>query len=237
VASLSGPLSFNELFYHEQSNVVDRVAMETRAADGSALPVIDIDLASRDRTNHPITLTMLTFASSFSPHFGTAGTFDSFKLSLGLITDPTSVYQFIVSPTPVDTMGPGEFDDIFPGVDLPVTIKVPGQDGEVVNSVYQKFMIHDCYTMLSTGKSYDGSDLDLDAFKELHIYLDVGKQDDFNPLDDGLGFGVYFSTEPFAELLTNKGIDHVYYAYTGNHGSDYYYRFEPSLKEINSALQ
>jgi enterochelin esterase-like enzyme len=91
--------------------------------------------------------------------------------------------------------------------------------------------------MLETGKSYDGSDLDLADFKKLKIYMDCGNQDDFDPMDDGAGFGIIATNLDFDNLLTQKGIEHKFERYTGAHSSDVYYRIEVALKFQNEALK
>ncbi len=235
VVAHSGPLSFHELFWGQGSNLLQRIATES----GNS-PVIDLQGVIADPLHHPITVTMFGLASAFSPHFGPGLSFDYvkyLKFPAFLAPKPETIYQFPVSETPIDTVGPGPADDIYPGVDLPVRITQPGVTADTVTSVVNKWMRHDCYTMLETGKSYDGSDLDLADFKKLKIYMDCGNQDDFDPLDDGAGFGIIGTNIAFDQLLTQKGIEHVFDRYTGAHSSDVYYRIEVALKFQNEALK
>lgn len=235
VAAHSGPLSFNDLFWGTGSNLLARIAMEN-----DTNKVIDLKAVIADPMHHPITVTMFGLASAFSPHFGGPLTFDYVKylqFPSFLAPKPNTIYQFPVSETPIDTLGPGPADDLYPGVDLPARITQPGVMADTVSSVIQKWLRHDCYTMLNTGKSYDGSDLDLQDFKKLKIYMDCGNQDDFDPMDDGAGFGIIGTNVAFDQLLTQKGIDHIFNRYTGAHSSDVYYRIEVALKFQNDALK
>ncbi len=233
VAAHSGPLSFHELFWGQGSNLLQRIATENDT-------LIDPGKVAADPYHHVITITMFSLASAFSPHFGPAMSFDYvkyLKFPKFLAPKPETIYQFPVSTTPVDTMGPGIADDIYPGLDLPVRITQPGVTADTVASVVAKWMRHDCYNMLETGKSYDGTDLDLADFKKMKIYMDCGNQDDFDPMDDGAGFGIIGTNIAFDQLLTQKGIDHIFNRYTGAHSSDVYYRIEVALKFQNEALK
>ncbi len=233
VVAHSGPLSFHELFWGTGSNLLQRIAAENDT-------IIDPAKVAADPFHHVITVTMMGMASAFSPHFGPALSFDYVKhlvFPAFLAPEPSTIYQFPVSTTPVDTAGPGAADDILPGIDVPVRIAQPHVTADTVTSVVQEWMRHDCYTMLQTGKSYDGSDLDLADFKKMKIYMDCGNQDDFDPMDDGAGFGIIGTNIAFDQLLTQKGIDHVFNRYTGAHSSDVYYRIEVALKFQNAALK
>ncbi len=228
VASHSGPLSFHELLFNANSNLMPRLAMENVDAAGNPLAVIDLTLASASPTTHPLTLTMFGMASAFAPHFGTAATYDA----LNGTALPADINEFPVSTEEVvpDT-------GILPGVDLPVRIAQPGVTADTVATVWPKFLAHDCYTMLATGKKYDQTDLAVDAIKNLHIYIDCGDTDDFDPMDDGAGFGIIYTTNAFSNLLTSQGVEHMYEVYSGAHSSDVYYRIEVAFKEHAKALQ
>ncbi len=235
VVAHSGPLSFHSLFWSQGSNLLQRIAVE----NGNN-KVIDLQAVIDDPLHHVITITMFGMASAFTPHFGPPLGYDYvkyLKFPAFLAPKPETIYQFPVSETPVDTVGPGQADDIYPGVDLPVRIAQPGVKADTVTSVYNKWLLHDCYHMLETGKSYDGSDLDLADFKKLKIYMDCGNQDDFDPMDDGAGFGIIATNLDFDNLLTQKGIEHKFERYTGAHSSDVYYRIEVALKFQNEALK
>jgi len=227
VAAHSGPLAMSEL-------VPARLARE----QGNK-PILDLSAAAQDPPHHPLTLMLFGLASAFSPHFGPAGTFDSYLWAnvpqLGI--PASQVHQYIVSPTPVDTLGPGPQDDIYAGVDLPLRITTPGQAADTVASVFRKWLANDCYTMLATGKKPDQSSLDVDNFKKLSIYMDCGIQDDYDPMDDGLGIGMITENDAFDQLLTQKGINHTYVRYTGAHSSDVYYRIEVAFKHHMQAFE
>jgi hypothetical protein len=104
-------------------------------------------------------------------------------------------------------------------------------------SVWLKFLAHDCYTMMATGISYDQqTPLSMDAIKELRILIDCGNSDDFDPMDDGVGFGIIYTTDAFTQLLTSKGVNHTYEVYSGAHSSDVYHRIEIAFKEHAKAF-
>ena len=233
VAAHSGPLAFRELFWGTGSNLFQRIAAENDT-------IISLQNAAADPMHHVLTVTMMGMAGAFSPHFGPGLGFDYvqyLKYPAFMKPKPSTIYQFPVSETPVDTVGPGPMDDIYPGVDLPVRIAQPKVMADTVTSVLNKWLTQDTYTMLQTGKSYDGSDLDLAAFKKLKIYMDCGNQDTFDPMNDGVGFGIIVEDIAFDQLLTSKGIDHTFNRYTGSHSSDVYYRIEVALKFQNKALK
>ena len=232
VAAHSGPVSFTQMV--QNSPLPARLAME----QGNK-PILDLAAAAKDPVHHPLTLMLFGLSSAFSPHFGPASTFDSFLWAnfpqMGI--PASQVHQYIVSPTPVDTLGPGPQDDIYAGVDLPLRITQPGQAADTVTAVFQKWLANDCYTMLATGKKPDQSPLDVEGFKKLAIYMDCGLQDDFDPMDDGLGIGMIAENDAFDQLLTSKGIDHTYARYTGAHSSDVYYRIEIAFKHHMKAFE
>ena len=234
VVAHSGPLAFKELLFNANSNFPARIAMEQ-----GKKPIVDLSAAAQDKAHHVLTLTMFGMASAFSPHFGPASSFDSFLFmnypQMGI--PASSVHQYIVSPTPVDTLGPGPQDDIYAGVDLPIRIVQPGVKADTVAATFMKWLANDCYTMLATGKKPDQSPLDVDAFKKLNIYFDCGLQDDFDPMDDGAGFGIRYTNEAFDQLMTQKGIPHVFEEYTGSHSSDVYYRIEIAFKQHMKAFE
>ncbi|MGD9900446.1 MAG: alpha/beta hydrolase [Calditrichaceae bacterium] len=234
VASHSGPLDYNELIFNENSNFLPRIAMENiDPATGNPLPVIDLAKAAASPTTHPLTMTMFGLSSAFAPHFNTAGTYDSFMYSTYGVGSADDVNQFMVSATPVTDMGtPNDpSDDVFPGVDLPVRITTPGQMADTVTAPFMKYLANDCYAMLATGKKPTQEDLDVEGFQALNIYMDCGEQDDYDPMDDGAGFGIIYTNNTFDALMTQMGISHRYEKYTGAHSSDVYYRIEIALKE------
>ena len=238
IAAHSGPIAFDALIFSEGSNLLPRLAMEQVDAAGNPLPIISLSDAVANPATHVLTLMSFGLASAFTPHFASAGTFDSYLYSIGVPgIDPTTVYQYMVSSTPVDTAGPGPEDDIYPGVDLPFRIAQPGVTADTVTESYTKFLMHDCYTMLATGKAPDQSPLDIDAFKKLNIYFDCGIQDDTNPIDDGMGLNIIPTNDAFNELLNQMGIKHRYERYTGDHMSDVYYRVEIGLKEHDKVFK
>lgn len=238
IAAHSGPLAFDALIFSEGSNLLPRLAMEQVDSLGNPLPIIDLAAAVADPAHHVLTLMSFGLASAFSPHFGPAGTYDSYLLSIGYPgINSSKVYQYMVSSTPIDTAGPGPVDDIYPGVDLPFRIAQPGVTADTVTESYTKFLMHDCYTMLATGKAPDQTDLDIDSFKKLNLYIDCGIQDDTNPGDDGMGLNIIPTNDAFHELLNQMGIEHRYERYTGDHMSDVYYRVEIGLKEHDKVFK
>lgn len=227
VVSHSGPLAFQELIFNAKSNLLARLAME----NGSK-PIFDLAAAAADPAKHPLTLIMFAMGAAFSPHFGPAASFDSFLFTqFPQMNIPASqVHQYIVSPTPVDTLGPGPLDDIFAGVDLATRITQPGQMADTSRTTFLKWLAHDCYTILATEKKPDQSPIDIVSFKNMNIYFDCGEQDDFDPMDDGAGFGIIYTNRAFHELMVQKGISHTFESYPGAHSSDVYYRIEKAMQ-------
>ena len=84
--------------------------------------------------------------------------------------------------------------------DFPVT-----ETGELIDDIWQKWLEHDPYTMLSTYK---------DNLKQVKILLDCGDTDEFNP-----------SNNLFAQKLTELGIDHIFEVYVGDHTNKAALRF------------
>ena len=75
------------------------------------------------------------------------------------------------------------------------------------------------------------------AFSALNIYFDTGLNDDFDPVDDFIGFGIIAQHNKFAELLGQLNITHTAATYTGAHSDGVYTRIDEAYKAFNSAIQ
>ena len=236
VASHSGPVALAQLFEADDSNLLERISAEKLAANPLS-PVLDLAAAAADRAANPLTLTMFGLASSFSPHYGALSTFDNFWLLAGVDTDPTDNFQYpivfldsavIADPT----------DDIWLGVDLPLVFDANGV-ATIKPDIFGLWQLQDTYTMLATGGSllYPGfGSTQITDFGNMNIYFDTGMNDDFNPSDDVVGFGIIAQHDKFVELLDAMSITYTSATYTGAHSDGVYTRIDEAFAAFNSAI-
>ena len=132
-------------------------------------------------------------------------------------------------------------NDVWLGVDLPLVFDASGV-ATVKDDIFGLWLLQDVYTMLATGGSalypppLFGADQITD-FKKLNIYFDTGSNDDFDPLDDVVGFGIIAQHEKFAELLGQLNITHTSATYTGAHTDVVYTRIEAAFWAFNIAIR
>lgn len=229
VASHSGPLALAQLFEATESNLLERIAAEKIAANPLS-PVLDLAAAAADRAANPLTLTMFGLASSFSPHYGHITGFDNGLLLLGFDLDPTDNFQY---PIAVADTG-----DIWLGVDIPLVFDANGV-ATIKTDIFGLWQLQDVYTMLATGGSLlypTFGATEIAAFSALSIYFDTGANDDFNPTDDVVGFGIIVQHEKFAELLGQLNITHTSATYTGAHSDGVYTRIDEAFGAFNTAI-
>ena len=237
VASHSGPLALAQLFEAPDSRLLERIAAEKLAASPDS-PVLDLTAAAADRAGNPLTLTLFGLASSFSPHFGSFLGFDNLARLVGADVDPTDNFQygisFITDPgTPLDPT-----DDIWLGVDLPLVFDANGV-ATVKADIFGLWQLQDVYTMLATGSSllYPGFGAQqVTDFSALNIYFDTGINDDFDPTDDVVGFGIIAQHNKFVELLNSKSITFTSATYTGAHSDGVYTRIDEAFAAFNTAI-
>ncbi|MCH8928648.1 MAG: hypothetical protein IIB39_08040 [Candidatus Marinimicrobia bacterium] len=237
VASHSGPLALAQLFEAPDSRLLERIAAEKMASAPNS-PVLDLAAAAADRAANPITLTLFGMASSFSPHYGSFLTFDNLLLAASLDPDPTDNFQYPISllsdlGTPSDPT-----DDIWLGADLPVVFDADGV-ATLKPDIFGLWQLQDVYTMLAQGGSllYPAFGAQQVAdFSALNIYFDTGINDDFDPTDDIVGFGIIAQHNKFVELLTSLGITFVSATYTGAHSDGVYTRIDEAFAAFNSAI-
>ncbi|MCH8303630.1 MAG: hypothetical protein IIB94_00710 [Candidatus Marinimicrobia bacterium] len=237
VASHSGPLAFNELINAPDSRILKRIAAEKIAADSTS-PVINFAAAAANRASNPVTLTIFALASSFSPHYGIYTTFDNLNLLTGDDLNPFDNYQYPIKL--LSDMGTPDSvkDDLWIGVDLPIVFDSEGA-ASVQQDIFDIWLYQDVYTMLDNESSayYPGfSATQVAEFSALNIYFDTGLNDDFDPADDIVGFGIIVQHEKFADLLTSKGITHVSATYTGAHSDGVYTRIDEAYAAFNTAI-
>ena len=239
VASHSGPLALAELF-GTASNILARISAEVKAT--SSFPFADFAKAGENRPGNPLTLTMLTLVSSFSPHFGPLTGFDTFLWQIGLDPDPTDNFQYPLSQisdggTPLDPT-----DDIYLGVDLPMTFD--SDTMAVVNQdIFNLSLAQDVYSMLATVAAGGSIPLypafgaqQVADFSALNIYFDTGVNDDFDPTDDVVGFGIISQHVKFVELLDALNITYTSATYTGAHSDGVYTRIDEAFGAFNTAI-
>ena len=229
VASHSGPLAFNELINAPDSRILKRIAAEKIAADSTS-PVINFAAAAANRAVNPVTLTIFALASSFSPHYGHITSFNNGLLALGFDPDPTNNFQY---PLAVADTG-----DIWIGVDLPIVFASEGA-ASVQQDIFDIWLYQDIYTMLDNESSayYPGfGATQVAAFSALNIYFDTGLNDDFDPADDIVGFGIIVQHDKFEELLLSKDINHTSATYTGAHSDGVYTRIDEAFGAFNTAI-
>jgi len=238
VASHSGPLALAE-FIGTDSNLLARLSAEKVAT--TALPIIDFAVAGLDRAGNPLTLTLLGLAASFSPHFGVITGFDNALLSLGLDVDPTNNFQYPLQLI-TDLGNADPTDDIWLGVDMPLTIDGTG-NAVILQPIFDLWLLQDVYTMLATVSAGGSIPLypafgstQITEFKKLNIYFDTGINDDFDPTDDVVGFGIIAQHNKFVELLNSEGIIFVSATYTGAHSDAVYTRIDEAFAAFNSAI-
>jgi len=239
VASHSGPLALAQLVEAPDSRILERLSAE-KAATSPGSPILDFSAAGADRAANPLTLTMLGLASSFSPHFGSFLGFDNLLLLIGADLDPTNNFQYPLSlisdlGTPADPT-----DDLWLGIDLPLTFDANGV-ATVKQDIFNLWLLQDVYTMLDTGGSLLFPAFGVDeiaAFSSLSIYFDTGIDDDFDPIDDIVGFGIIAQFNKFKELLDTMGITYVSTSnsYTGAHSDAVYTRIDEAYAAFNSAI-
>lgn len=220
VASLSGPVAFAELLGAAQQageyDIFTRVGLEnpgTNKIDATTLG-----------TAKPLSTTMFGMASAFSPHYGNIMGFDTINNPGG-----SGLYQYPLAPmTAVDYLG----------IDLPITVDTTAGVTivDTVTSVWNRWLAQDVYTLIAMPTINPMYTIDLTAFGQLAIYLDCGTEDDLNPTDDVVGFGLIYHNGVFDQLLTSQGISHTYEEYTGSHSSTVYYRLDNSLGFISNAF-
>jgi len=102
--------------------------------------------------------------------------------------------------------------------------------------VWNLWLAQDVYTLIAMPTINPMYTIDLTAFGQLAIYFDCGTEDDFDPTDDVVGFGLISHSQVFSVLLDSKGIEYTYEAYTGSHSSTVYYRLDNSLGFISNAF-
>ena len=237
VASHSGPLALAQLIEATDSNLLERVAAEKIGANPLS-PVLDLEAAAANQAANPLTLTMFGLASSFSPHYGIHTTFDNLNLLTGDDLNPFDNFQYPVKL--LSDMGTPDSvkDDLWLGVDMPLVFDVNGV-ATVKDDIFGLWLLQDVYTMLATGESalYPGFGLDqVTAFSALNIYFDTGLNDDFDPTDDFIGFGIIAQHNKFADLLVERGITHTSATYTGAHSDGVYTRIDEAFGAFNSAI-
>ena len=236
VASHSGPLAFAKLFEATDSNFLERIAAEKTAADSTS-PVINFEAAADDRAGNPLTLTLFGLASSFSPHYGIHTTFDNLNLREGDDLNPFDNFQYPI--VPLDTAAAGVSDDLWLGVDIPLVFDANGV-ATVNDTIFDLWLYQDVYTMLDNGGSayYPGfGATQVTAFSALNIYFDTGLNDDFDPTDDVVGFGIIAQHNKFDELLGQLGIEHTSATYTGAHSDGVYTRIDEAFGAFNTAIK
>ena len=74
-------------------------------------------------------------------------------------------------------------------------------------------------------------------FSALNIYFDTGINDDFNPADDIVGFGIIAQHNKFVKLLDALGMAYASATYTGAHSDGVYTRIDEAYVAFNSAIQ
>lgn len=228
VAAHSGPLAFTQILDDPASNLMQRVAIEN-----PGYSTVRLAEAAAKRSTHVVTLFMFGMAAAFSPHFGTPGSYDTQN---PFDTDSTDNYQYIVSEIPVDTGATGSpLDDIFPGVDIPVTLDGQG-NVDTVTAVWQKWLAQDVSTLILNPTINPYFNIDLSAFGKLNIYFDCGLYDDYDPMDDGLGIGLISQNDKFHDVLDGAGIDHTYVKYSGAHSDAVYQRIDDAMKHHNTVF-
>ncbi len=80
------------------------------------------------------------------------------------------------------------------------------EQGISPSEIFGLWQLQDVYTMLDQGGSllYPAFGATQVAdFSALNIYFDTGSNDDFDPTDDVVGFGIIAQHKKFAELLTS----------------------------------
>ena len=236
VASHSGPLALAQLFEADSSNLLERIADEKRATSPLS-PVLDLAAAAADRANNPLTLTMFGLASSFSPHYGIHTTFDNLNLLTGDDLNPFDNFQYpVVLLSDLGT--PDPTDDIWLGVDIPLVFDASG-NATLKADIFGLWLLQDIYTILKTGSSPFNLGFgaqQITDFSALNIYFDTGMNDDFDPADDVVGFGIIAQHEKFADLLVEKGITHTSATYTGAHSDGVYTRIDEAFGAFNTAI-
>ncbi len=91
-------------------------------------------------------------------------------------------------------------------VDLPID-----REGDVVDSVFTRWLQHDPYSMI---------DLYSSSLRDLNIYFDCGVWDELF---------LYSHAVDFSERLTQSGISHIFESYSGDHTSKIYERLKVSF--------
>lgn len=240
VASHSGPLALAQLFEATDSNLLARIAAEKLAANPLS-PVLDLAAAAADRAGNALTLTLFGLASSFSPHYGNFLTFDNLLFAAGLDTDPTDNFQYPVLLLS-DLGTPNPLDDIWLGVDIPLVFDANGV-ATLKTDIFELWQAQDVYTMLKTVEAGGSIPLypafgatQFAGFSALNIYFDTGVNDDFDPSDDVVGFGIIAQHNKFAELLTSFDITYASVTYTGAHSDGVYTRIDEAFGAFNSAI-
>ncbi|TFB10379.1 hypothetical protein E3V36_03995 [Candidatus Marinimicrobia bacterium MT.SAG.2] len=236
VASHSGPLALSQLFEATDSRLLERIAAEKMAIDSTSV-VLDLAAAAADRAANPLTLTLFGMASSFSPHYGAFSTFDNFWLGAGVDTNPTDNFQYPVAFLDSAVIADST-DDIWLGVDMPLVFDASGV-ATVKLDIFGLWLLQDVYTILKTGSSPFNLGFgaqQITDFSALNIYFDTGLNDDFDPADDVVGFGIIAQHEKFAELLGELGITHTSATYTGAHSDGVYTRIDEAFGAFNTAI-
>ena len=247
VASHSGLLALAQLFEADDSNLLERIAAEKMAANPLS-PVLDLAAAADDRAGNPLTLTLFGLASSFSPHYGVITGFDNALLPPGLVTDPidtdpTDNFQYPV--VLLSDMGNADpTDDIWLGVDIPLVFDANGV-ATIKTDIFGLWLLQDVYTMVTQGffasphwnPLYpEFGEQQVADFSALNIYFDTGLNDDFDPADDVVGFGIIAQHNEFAKLLTSLSITYTSAKYTGAHSDGVYTRIDEAYSAFNSAI-
>ena len=129
-------------------------------------------------------------------------------------------------------------DDLWLGVDMPLVFDANGV-ATINDSIFGLWLLQDVYTMLDNGGSdlYPGFGEDqITAFSALNIYFDTGLNDDFDPIDDFIGFGIIAQHNKFADLLGQLNITHTSATYTGAHSDGVYTRIDEAFGAFNTAI-
>ncbi|MCH7819540.1 MAG: alpha/beta hydrolase [Candidatus Marinimicrobia bacterium] len=240
VASHSGPIALAQLFEATDSNLFTRIAAEKMAANPDS-PVLDLAAAAADQAGNALTLTLFGLASSFSPHYGSFLTFDNLLLAAGIDQDPTDNFQYPVALLS-DLGNADPTDDIWLGVDIPLVFDASGV-ATLKPDIFALWLAQDIYSMLATVAAGGSIPLypafgaeQVAGFSALNIYFDTGTNDDFDPADDIVGFGIIAQQRKFVELMDALGINYVSAEYTGAHSDGVYTRIDEAFTAFNSAI-
>ncbi len=119
--------------------------------------------------------------------------------------------------------------DVAPGVTLGVQLPID-VDGNIVATVKGRWLTYyDAYGLVNANSQ---------ALANENLYIDCGINDVTDPSvsQDGAGFGIIKHVRLFHQLLLDKGIDHFYEEYNGNHSNQVYYRIQKALQFMNDKM-